>query len=180
MIFDDEIRGRFVYLKSITVEDADFSYHIRADKKNRETVGQLAESVEAQRRFIEKQIETSGDYYFVVYNRNAERIGLIGVYDIRGDIGEFGREVNIASAVEAMEAEVLLSDFAVNVLGLKRYCSVIYTNNRKHIKNQEKLGIYPLRTEIRNGVECFYYEGEIKTNDKRRELLSRIPDDFLG
>ena len=112
MIYDKVIQGRFVDLKSITLEDADveFSYQIRKEEKNCKTVGQLAGSLEEQRKFIEWQITEPGDYYFVVWNKKGERIGLIGVYDIHDQTGEIGREVNDAGPVEAMEAEVLLND----------------------------------------------------------------------
>ena len=179
MVYPEEIKGRFVTLKSVTLEDVEFSYNIRAEEKNRETVGQVAGSIEEQRKFIEWQMKEPGDYYFVVYNKKGEKIGLIGVYDIHGDTGEFGREVNDGSAVEAMEAEVLLGDFAMDVLGLKKSCAVIYANNRKHLKNQEKMGVYPVKKSVRSGVDCFYYENELTKNNKQRKLLSRIPDDYL-
>ncbi len=179
MVYPGEIKGRFVTLRSVTLDDVEFSYRIRAEEKNRETVGQLAESTEAQKKFIEWQMQEPDDYYFVVLNRKGERIGLIGVYDIQGDIGEFGREVNDASAVEAMEAEILLKDFAIDILGLKRSCAVIYTNNKKHIKNQEKMGLRPVKTEFRNGIECYYYETELVKDDKKRQLLAHVPDSFV-
>ncbi len=178
MVYPGEITGRFVTLRSITEEDAEFSYNIRSEEKNRETVGQLAASLDEQKRFIEWQRNEPGDYYFVVHNRDGERIGLIGVYDIHGDIGEFGREVNDGSAVEAMEAEVLLREFAMDVLKLKRGCAVIYANNKKHLKNQEKAGLFPIQRQTRNGMECFFYEYDLVKNDRKRELLDRISDDF--
>ena len=86
MVYDKVIVGKFVDLRSITPEDAEFSYNIRADKRNKDTVGQLAESVDAQRRYIENQMQKPDDYYFVVLNKKGERIGLIGVYDIIVDV----------------------------------------------------------------------------------------------
>ena len=79
MIYDTVIRGKFVDLKSITLEDEDveFSYQIRKEEKNSKTVGQLASCLEEQRNFIKWQIKEPGDYYFVVWNKKGERIGLI-------------------------------------------------------------------------------------------------------
>ncbi len=179
MVYPGEIKGRFVTLRSITMDDAEFSYNIRAEEKNRETVGQLAPSLEAQRKFIEWQMAEPDDYYFVVVNRKGERIGLIGIYDIHDDIGEVGREVNDGSAVEAMEAEVLLEDFAMDVLGLKRYCGVIYAHNKKHINNQKKAGFEPVKKVIRSGIESYYYDREFRKDGKVRKLLKRVSDDYL-
>ncbi len=180
MIYDGVIRGRFVELRSVTLDDVEFTFNIRAEEKNRNTVGQIAATIEDQRKFIEWQIKEPDDYYFVVYNRKNERIGLIGIYDIHDGIGEFGREVNDGSVVEAMEAEILLEDFAIDILGLKRSCCVIYAHNKKHLNNLKRNGMIPLRKEVRSGVESFYFENELKKSGKTRELLAIVGDDFVG
>ena len=179
MIYPEVIKGRFVSLRSVTLDDVEFSYNIRAEEKNRETVGQLAPSLEAQRKYIEWQIAEPNDYYFVVLNRKGERIGLIGIYDIRGDMGEVGREVNDGSAVEAMEAQALLSDFAMDVLHLKRSCFVIYANNKRNLSNVKKCGTVPIKKVIRSGHECYYFEKEFTKDNKIRRLLARIKDSFV-
>lgn len=179
MVYEGVIKGRFVELKSITTEDAQFSFDIRSAPENRETVGVLAKTVEDQRKYIEWQMKEPNDYYFVVYNRKGEKIGLIGIYDIHDDIGETGREVNNGSCVEVIEAEILLQDFAMDVLGLKRSCCVIYTNNDKHIKNQEHNGVKPLKKTVRSGTECYYYETEFTKDSPMRRKLARISDNFL-
>ena len=69
MVYPEVIHGMFVDLRSITLDDAEFSYNIRADKKNRDTVGQLAPSLEAQKDFIRWQMQEPNDYYFVVLNK---------------------------------------------------------------------------------------------------------------
>ena len=94
MVYEGVIKGRFVELKSITLDDVQFSFDIRSAPENRETVGVVAKSLEDQRKFIEWQIKEPNDYYFVVYNRKGEKIGLIGIYDIHGDTAEIGREVS--------------------------------------------------------------------------------------
>lgn len=177
MKYDNLICGKFVDLRSIELEDAEFSYCIRSDKRYRDTVGQPASSVEAQRKFIEWQIQQPGDYYFIVLNKKGQKIGLIGVYDIHDGMGEVGREVNDGSPMEAMEAEILLNEFIRDVLHLKKICYVIYMNNHKNISNQRKKGYEPLRIIKRNGVECAYYEAAVcNDNDvKIKKLLEKIP-----
>ena len=177
MQYNNVIYGKFVDLRSITIEDSEFSYYIRADEKYRNTVGRPASSVEAQRKFIEWQIQQPGDYYFVVLNKKGQRIGLIGVYDIHDGMGEVGREVNSGSPMETMEAEILLNEFIRDILHLKKTCYVIYLNNRKNISNQRKKGCEPLRIIKRNGVECAYYEGTVDNNNdiKIKRLLEKIP-----
>ncbi len=176
MVYDKIIQGKFVDLKSITLEDAEFSYDIRVDEKHCKIVGQPAASVSEQRKFIEWQMKQPGDYYFVVYNKKNERIGLLGVYNIHNGIGEVGREVSYGNPMETMEALVLLEDFICDVLKLERLCYVIYTQNGKNISNQKKKGYLPQRIIYRNGIECAYYEVPARNNanNKIRKLLKKI------
>lgn len=174
MFYDGIIKGKFVSLRSITVDDAEFSYAIRADKNNRDTVGQLAPNVEAQREYIKKQIDTPGDYYFVVLDRNGNRIGLTGVYDIHGEMGEIGREVNNGEPMETMEATLLLNDFCLNVLKLKKICYVIYSNNKKNISNAKKRGGKLIKTIIRSGQEAFYFEDVLENREADKKLRRMI------
>ena len=88
MVYNEIIKGKFVDLRSITLDDAEFSYNIRADERFRDTVGQLAPSLEAQRAFIDWQMKEPDDYYFVVLNKKGERIGLYGVYNFHDGMAE--------------------------------------------------------------------------------------------
>lgn len=179
MVYEGVIKGRFVELKSITLDDARFSYDIRADEKNRDTVGVVAKSLEDQIDYLKWQINEPDDYYFVVYNRKGEKIGLIGIYDIQGDSAEIGREVSYGNCVEVIESEILAEDFAMDVLGLKSLHSVIYANNIKHLNNQKHNGQKPVRKEIRSGVECYYYETVLSKDSPKRRKLAKVGDDFI-
>ena len=178
MVYPEVIHGMFVDLRSITLDDAEFSYSIRADKRNRETVGQLAPSLEAQKDFIRWQMQEPNDYYFVVLNKKGERIGLYGVYDIRGDIAEVGREVNIGEPMESMEVGILIGDFCREVLGLSKVCFVIYANNPKHISDAVKRGVIFSKKTIRGNHEAVYFEQDLyQQNDvskKIKKLLTKM------
>ena len=179
MVYEGVIKGRFVELKSITLDDVQFSFDIRSAPENRETVGVVAKSVEEQKKYIEWQIKEPDDYYFVIYNRKGEKIGLIGLYDIQGNTAEMGREVCSGNCVEVIESEILVEDFAMDILGIKTLHSVIYANNAKHLKNQKHNEQKPHRTEIRNGIECYYFVTELTKDSPKRRKLAKIGDDFI-
>ena len=178
MVYPEVIHGMFVDLRSITLDDAEFSYNIRADQRNRETVGQLAPSLEAQKDFIRWQMQEPKDYYFVVLNKKGERIGLVGIYDIHGEIGEYGREVNVGEPTEIMEVGIVLGRFCINVLHLKRICYVIYANNAGNINNAKKRGGTVVKKINRNGREALYFEQSLCEEStgarKTRLILERL------
>ena len=177
MVYPEVIHGMFVDLRSITLDDAEFSYNIRADKRNCETVGQLAPSLEAQKDFIRWQMQEPNDYYFVVLNKKGERIGLIGAYDLHDGMIEIGREVVVGEPTESMETELIIIDFCKNVLKLKRSCGVVYTNNKQHINEVSKKAKF-IKTVVRNGHEAMYFEvdlsAENKTELKIKKILERL------
>jgi hypothetical protein len=177
MVYPEVIHGMFVDLRSITLDDAEFSYNIRADKRNRDTVGQLAPSLEAQKDFIRWQMQEPNDYYFVVLNKNGERIGLYGVYDIHDGMAEVGREVNVGEPTEIMEVGFLVADFCREVLKLKRTCFVIYENNIHRISEVRKTATFIKR--VKRGVHtalCFECNLEEKNpaREKAKFLLKRL------
>ena len=158
MIYPEPIKGHFVTLRSITLDDAEFSYNLRKDPRFVSIMGQPAATLEDQKKFIEWQMKQPGDYYFVVLNRAGERIGLIGVYDIQGVTAETGREVNVGESYETMEAEILLCDFCIKMLHLKIKTGVIYKHNKKQIELQRKLGLTPVEEIVRSGVPAYKYK----------------------
>ena len=178
MVYDKIIQRKFVSLKSITEEDAEFSYKIRASEGIRETVGQLAGSIDDQREYIKKQMITPGDYYFVILNQSEERIGLIGIYDIHDDMGEIGRLVSVGEPMETYEAQLLLNDFIREKLKLKRVCYVIYADNKKHISDIKKSKGNFVKVVERGGREAFYYEDEVSEDNyfdnKIRSMVNKL------
>ncbi len=177
MVYPEVIHGMFVDLRSITLDDAEFSFNIRADKRNRDTVGQLAPSLEAQKDFIRWQMQEPNDYYFVVLNKKGERIGLYGVYDIHDGMAEVGREVNVGEPTEIMEVGLLVADFCRNVLRLKRTCFVVYENNVHHLSDVKKNSTF-VKKVVRSGHEALYFEDDLNVERaslrKIRQMLGRL------
>ncbi len=177
MVYPEVIHGMFVDLRSITLDDAEFSYNIRADKRNRDTVGQLAPSLEAQKEYIRWQMQEPNDYYFVVLNKKGERIGLIGAYNLQNDMIEVGREVIVGEPTESMETELLINDFCRNVLNLKRTCGVVYTNNKHHLNEVKKKNKF-IKTIQRGGHEAMLFEFDLlpenQTELKIKKMLERL------
>ena len=181
MVYPEVIHGMFVDLRSITLDDAEFSYNIRADKRNRDTVGQLAPSLEAQKDFIRWQMQEPNDYYFVVLNKKGERIGLYGVYDIHDGMAEVGREVNVGEPTEIMEVGILIRSFCRNVLKINKTCCVLYANNLKHISDAKKIGGQFVRMEKRSGRDALYFEQDLTyDNDVIKKIKKSLQILYKG
>lgn len=178
MLYDGVIRGHFVSLRSITLDDAEFSYNLRRDPRFVSIMGQAAATLEDQKRFIEWQMKQPGDYYFVVLNRDGERIGLIGVYDIHHGQGEIGREINVGAPYETMESMILITDFCIDVLHLEMKTGVIYKCNRKQLSILKRIGVKPSAEIIRSGIPSYEikmpFEEWRHHYDKARQMIEEI------
>lgn len=178
MVYEKVIEGHFVNLRSITLDDAEFSYNLRKDLRFINIMGQAATTLEGQKNYIERQMKQPGDYYFVVSNKNGERIGLIGVYGIHDGVCEIGREINIGEPYESIEAEILLNDFAINVLKLRTKTYVIYKHNKKQIALQRSFGFEPSREVVRSGISSYEYElpfSVVNENyDRARKMIEQL------
>ena len=136
----NDIIGKYVDLRSATVEDAEFALNIRHTPKAMKFMPSLNITVEQQKSWIEKQRITEGDYFFIVFNKNNERIGVISVYDIHDNQGEIGRWVMQGGAFESIESKLLITQFSFNVLKLKKLVEYIYPDNVSTLKASQLFG----------------------------------------
>ncbi|MCR5620444.1 MAG: GNAT family N-acetyltransferase [Treponema sp.] len=183
MVYDGVIRGHFVSLRSITLDDAEFSFELRRDPRFVSIMGQAAATLEDQKRFIEWQMNQPGDYYFVVLNRAGGRIGLIGAYNTDGDSCETGREINVGGPHESMEAELLLCDFCIDVMRMKTKVGVIYKHNKKQIALQKRLGLEPVAEIVRSGIAAYEYRVDFlmlrEKYGRARKMIEKLAEKEL-
>lgn len=140
MVFEGEIVGRYVTLRSATVDDAEFTLAIRQNKRMTRYMPYLDITLEQQIAWIKKQRETEGDYFFVAWNRNNERFGTIGVYDIKDECAEVGRLAMLGTPFESIESQFLNLKFAYEILGLKKIYGHILTTNKSSLRLSNYLG----------------------------------------
>lgn len=177
MVYDKIIEGKYVNLRSVVEDDIEFTYEIRRDPQFHGLMGCLAISLEAQREYIEQQMKKERDYYFVIENKKRECIGLIGIYDIEGKVGEEGRLVSYGSPVENVEAHLLLEEFCRDILGLEIIRISIYSENKKTIHSSMKAGFEVIGKDVRSGKDSVVMQISCKEDNPRRkryiELLEK-------
>ena len=120
MNIEDKLSGKYIYLRSVAIEDAEFICDIRGNAELCKYVHAVAPDVEKQRKWIAEQIDRAGDYYFVMCTHDGTRIGLASIYGIDAEerCAEFGRWVSVGNAIQNVESVILSFDFAFENLGL--------------------------------------------------------------
>lgn len=175
MFFDGVIEGRFVDLRSVAVEDAEFTRSIRLDSDFAKFFPPLNTTIEQQRKWIEWHQTKEGDYFFVVWNKKGERIGTISVYDIVGRCCESGRLAIKGNAFQCTEAQSLVFKFAFDYLGVDTVVGFIFADNERAIRFNKQFGCVLDKPELHgNGhmmVKATYTKDAV---EKAIERIERI------
>lgn len=120
MKLDKQLVGKYVYLRSVTVDDAEFVCDIRSDAELCKYLHAVSPDVSAQREWIENQIARENDYYFIICDQSDVPVGLASIYDVdtQKKCAEFGRWVSRGNALQNVESVVLSFDFAFETFDL--------------------------------------------------------------
>ncbi len=168
MIYEKNLTGRYVELRSADLDDAEFTLNIRRDPEFKNFFPNFTGTPETQKAWLKYQREKPGDYFFVIWDlKTNTRAGTISVYDIQGDECEGGRvAVRSKNPFHAVEAQLLADEFAFKILGLKKVHAHVFADNKRAL-NFSKL--------FENTFEPAEYDQDLK-----REIIHayRTPQDF--
>lgn len=142
------IDGVSYRIRPVKITDAQFIIDIRlADSKRNQFINKISSDLKCQEEWIRKYFDRAGDYYFIVENLfTGSPEGLIGVYDIEENRGEWGRWVIDRSSLAAIESVDLIFKAAFEHIGLSEvYCRTI-TNNQSVVSFHDSLN------ELKRGV----------------------------
>lgn len=133
MASTDVLYGELVDLKCADSEDAQFSLDIRNDPSLTEFIPKVQGSLEGQIQWIEKERISDDSYFFIILNKNGERIGTASIYNIdkTNKICEFGRYISYGNALENVETALLILNFAFSELNMEK---VIFNNDERNLK----------------------------------------------
>lgn len=140
MYIDYKLEGKYVNLRSVTEDDAEFILLIRNNPEISKYLPPLNVTVEQQRQWIVKQQADKSSYYFILETPDLKPIGTLSVYDIEDDHAEYGRLCSIGEPAATIEAGLLLIDFIFNELQLAYTTIWVYEENKPVISLNQSYG----------------------------------------
>ena len=152
------VSGYAYRLRPVTVGDAQFIIDTRLEDAERNRfIHRISSDVSRQVEWLEANMEREDDYYFVVENLiTGEPEGLIGIYDIKDGVAEWGRWVIRKSSFAAVESVDLIYQAAFEHLGLEvLYCRTLCLNTAV-VSLHESIG------QKNGGIirDCFTIDGK--------------------
>ncbi|MCP4473928.1 MAG: GNAT family N-acetyltransferase [Gammaproteobacteria bacterium] len=127
------VRGKSIFFREITVNDAKFIIELRTDPKNKKHLSVISNDIEKQRDYITNYLKCQTDYYFIICDWSNHPLGTIRIYDIRDDSFCWGSWILAKDAPTnaAIESALLIYDFAFFSLHyLKSHFDVRKKNQR--------------------------------------------------
>lgn len=140
MYINEKIEGKYIDLKSIEEDDAEFTLTIRQEPEFVKYLPQLNNSLDDQKAWIRKQQEKKDDYFWIVLDKSGQKIGTIGIYDIFSDPPNAGRLALKGNPLQNIEATYLAYKYGLDDLGLDKLWGFIYAENTRAIRFNELIG----------------------------------------
>ncbi len=157
MVFDNVIEGKFVNLRPVKEEDAEFILRLRNDPEISKFLPSLDVTVEQQRNWIGKQRLDNDSYYFIMEDKSNNPIGTISVYNIEDNHAESGRFCSIGNPIQNSEASLLHFDFIFNKLKLEYLDSWVYKENKPVLAFDQALGcVWEGEKKDENGIPYLF------------------------
>ena len=136
------LEGKYTNIRDIEIEDADFILSLRCDEKKSKFLHKTQFNVENQQNYIKHYKTLDKEWYFIIENKKNEPIGTYRIYDLKEDsfcIGSWLMKDG-CSALEALEGEFLVKNFAFNKTGFKKFHFDVRKENTKVVNFHKTLG----------------------------------------
>lgn len=167
------VRGKSIFLREVTVEDAQFILDLRTDEDKGRHLSATTGDVEAQRAFIRKYQQSTTDFYFIISDWTGQAQGTIRIYDIQGDSFCWGSWIMArgAPASAALESALLIYDFAFFSLHYARSHFDVRKQNERVVDFHKRFGAQIVSEDELNYYFRYSREDYLRTREKYRRYL---------
>lgn len=147
MALIEDVKGQYVDLRCATLDDAEFTLAIRQDPEFVKYLPKIENTLEQQKSWLAKQRIKNGDYFFVVWSKDNQRLGTISIFDLDND-PKSGRLALRGNALQNMEAQYLLFKLAFVDMKIEKLWGFIYVENQRAIRFAQAFGVTLFDPEI--------------------------------
>lgn len=175
MAITESIAGKFINLRCVEEKDAEFTLEIRKNSELTQFIPKIEGDIESQKKWINKQRVKTGDYFFIIENKQHESVGTISCYDFdyANSICEGGRYISGGNSVENIEAMVLLYDFIFIEKNISKVIINVDENNKKVLSMHKKFGAkYQKTVSVNNWVSRQHFLLKPDYFERKDKILS--------
>ena len=130
-----------VRLRPVRLADAAFIVWLRNLEHAKGHIGDSAQDIASQQKWLKAYFKRDGDYYFIIETICGTPLGTYGIYKIQGDHGESGRWIVRPDAPAALPSIVLGFEIAFGRLGFSKIEAHTVSSNYRVLSLNRKLGL---------------------------------------
>lgn len=160
-IIQEALVGKYVTLREVRVEDADFILQLRCDEKKSQFLHKTEYDLPKQEAYIKRYFELSDEWYFIAEDKTGKPIGTYRIYDVQGDSFCIGSWLMIdgVTAEQSFETDYLVRMYGFNVLAFNKIHFDVRKGNKKVWRYHMSLGA------VKTGETDLDFLWELKKED---------------
>ncbi len=108
------VRGKSIAFREVCQDDAAFLLRLRTDPELGKHLSHTPNNIDLQRKYITNYLSSLTEFYFIIIDREQNRLGTIRIYDIQGNSFCWGSWIldKPTPTGAAVESALLIYDFA--------------------------------------------------------------------
>ena len=171
------IQGKNINLRTAEVEDASFILELRMQIQKTQFLSQVKNDLTKQQAWLKgyKQKEQAGlEYYFVIESKQAEKLGLVRVYDLQPDSFCWGSWLikDSAPSTTAIESALLVYEFGFGELQYKKSHFDVRKGNERVIAFHKRFGANVVNEDELNLYFIYLLENYLNIKQKYKRYLN--------
>jgi len=172
-----EVIGNNLIFRDATKEDAAFVLELRTDPKKAKYISKTSNDLKKQEAWLQNYSNDSKQVYFIIFNRQKERVGTVRLYDTKNESFSWGSWILKKGTPSryAIESALLVYHFALS-LGFKKAHFDVRKDNQSVYKFHERFGAKKIEENKDNFIYNISVE-EIKKSLKKYKKY--LPNGFL-
>lgn len=177
MAIIEPIAGKRINLRCAEASDAEFTLSIRNDPELTRFIPRVNSDYETQKKWIVSQQDASDSCFLVYERKNHECIGTISYYDFDtlAKKCEIGRYISYGTAMENVEAVLLLLDYLFEETDINEVTLNNDAQNNRIIKFWEKFGAtFNTRISMNGWIAAQYKLTKESYYVKREKILALL------
>jgi hypothetical protein len=174
------ISGKNINLRLVDVGDAEFIYKLRMDEKKNKYISPVKADLKDQVDWLisyKEREKLKLEYYFIVYSKSSESLGLVRLYDFQGLSFCWGSWIMKEGAprAAAIESALLVYELGFNKLNFESARFDVHKDNPSVYKFNNRLGAELNSTE----GERYYFQLSKQSYLNTRERYAKFTGSFF-
>lgn len=164
-----------INLRLVSLDDAEFIVKLRSDERKNKYLNKADTNTEKQKEWLKLYKEREKlrqEFYFVIKAKDETKLGLVRLYDFKGDSFCWGSFIIVDEApfYVAIETVLAVYDFAFYELNFKQSHFDVRKQNKQVVDFHKRFGALIVGEDEQN----YYFNISLKEYEKNKKRYERF------